>query len=166
MTVARPTQTMKHSINASVFIALIILNTWAIAQNVYKCGNSYSQTPCPGGQTINVDDTRTHAQKEQTDTAVQRDAQQAQTLENLRLTQEKATLKQRSDVAPSTGSAVVHKPAVEANGVVHKITPKRLRPKHNKPDAFVAQIPGTEPKVGVKKTARKKTVQPAASSPA
>lgn len=165
MSIAHCTQTFKQFTNATIFIVLLCLNTGATGQIVYKCGSSYSQTPCLGAQAIQVDDARTAAQKKQTDTAVHRDAQQAQSLEKLRLAQEKAARKQRSDVAPNTNAVTAHTSPVDANGVVHTMTPKRMGVKHHKPDAFVAEIPGSKPQAGVKKPVRKKPVQPAASSP-
>lgn len=58
------------------------------AQPVYRCGNSYSQVPCPGGSVIETSDSRDKTQKTQTDTAIQRDRQAADALEKSRLKQE------------------------------------------------------------------------------
>ncbi|MES3004383.1 MAG: hypothetical protein V4787_27075 [Pseudomonadota bacterium] len=60
----------------------------AAAQGVYRCGNSYSQQPCPGGKEVAVEDTRNAAQREQTDKAVQRDAKAAEVMEKARLKEE------------------------------------------------------------------------------
>ena len=40
---------------AIIFIAANTIMARAGAQETYKCGNSYSQTPCPGGQADCVD---------------------------------------------------------------------------------------------------------------
>ena len=69
------------------------------AQTTYKCGNSYSQQPCPGGTVVDTADPRTSAQKTQAEQATQRDAKLASELEKSRLQKEKT--------APATAS---HKP--------------------------------------------------------
>lgn len=168
MNVANHSQVAKHLTFAIFFIVTIALNNWATAQNVYKCGNSYSQTPCPGAQTINVDDARTAAQKKQTDTAVLRDTKAAQSLEKMRRAQEKAALTQPPLITPSTNKATTYANPVDRTGVIQKITPKRIKPKTYKPDVFVALVPGSEKEKGTKKSAKKtgkkKAAQKAASS--
>ena len=59
-----------------------------VAQPVYRCGESYSQQPCPGGKAIQADDPRTAAQRSQTLEAARRDAQTAETMEKARLKEE------------------------------------------------------------------------------
>jgi hypothetical protein len=44
-------------------IAYLAIGQAALAQPVYRCGNSYSQTPCAGAVTVQADDTRTDAQR-------------------------------------------------------------------------------------------------------
>jgi hypothetical protein len=58
------------------------------AQTVYRCANSYSQTPCAGALTIPVDDSRSPAQKAQTDAATIQTRQLAGQMERERLAQE------------------------------------------------------------------------------
>jgi len=77
---------------AIFIIAASALSTGARAQKVYKCGNAYSQTPCPGGDLIDPTDQRTSAQKNQTDLAIGRDARLADAMEKARLAQEKLDL--------------------------------------------------------------------------
>lgn len=76
------------ALNAIFLLAAIVFSNGAQAQNTYRCGNSYSQTPCPGGVAIDATDTRTQAQKAQTDQASKRDAQIADAMEKARLQQE------------------------------------------------------------------------------
>ena len=46
---------MRHAIAfAIVFVALTATGTRAQAQKVYKCGNTYSQTPCGEGKTLDT----------------------------------------------------------------------------------------------------------------
>lgn len=49
--------------------ALLALATMvpAHAQTVYRCGNAYSQSPCPGGKEVKVADPRTPAEKAKAD---------------------------------------------------------------------------------------------------
>ena len=59
------------------------------AQTTYKCGNSYSQQPCPGGTVVDTADPRTSAQKKQAEQAIQRESKLASELEKSRLQKEK-----------------------------------------------------------------------------
>lgn len=94
------------ALNAIFLLATILFSTGAKAQNTYRCGNSYSQTPCPGAIIVDAADTRTQAQKAQTDQASKRDAQIANTMEKARLQQE------AKDLAANTPAV---KPAAPAS---------------------------------------------------
>jgi len=72
-------------------VALSCLPLTAVqAQTVYRCGNAYSQTPCPGASLIAVDDSRSAEQKAQTDAAATQAARQADRMERERLARERA----------------------------------------------------------------------------
>ena len=58
------------------------------AQNVYKCGATYSQQPCPGGSSVAAGDNRSGEQKKQASAATQRDARLADEMEKDRLKRE------------------------------------------------------------------------------
>lgn len=58
------------------------------AQTIYRCGESYSQQPCPGGKEIQADDPRSAGQRSQTSEAARRDAQAADAMEKARLKEE------------------------------------------------------------------------------
>lgn len=73
---------------ATLFIAAYAVSTGALGQNVYRCGASYSQTPCPGAVTVETDDARSPQQKAQADRAIARDVAAANTLEKARLKEE------------------------------------------------------------------------------
>jgi hypothetical protein len=60
----------------------------AAAQNIYRCGNSYSQQPCPGGTLVPADDARSASQRSQTSLASERDAKAADVMEKVRLKEE------------------------------------------------------------------------------
>lgn len=68
----------KHPSIALLFVAILIVTTGAKGQNVYRCGNSYSQKPCTDGVVIDVQDTRTPAQKADSDALAKRRRRQRQ----------------------------------------------------------------------------------------
>lgn len=80
------------TLNAILFMACCALSTLATAQITYKCGDSYSQTPCPGAVVIDTADNRTAEQKLQADSATGRDARIAAAMQKTRLEQEKRDL--------------------------------------------------------------------------
>ncbi|MEO5672385.1 MAG: hypothetical protein ABIR26_16990 [Ramlibacter sp.] len=58
------------------------------AEAIYRCGNSYSQKPCPDGKMVNADDARSSSQRADTTQAAQRDAKAADVMEKARLKEE------------------------------------------------------------------------------
>ena len=75
----------KTCVLSLVLSAGSLLATPAPAQTIYRCGNSYSQTPCAGGSAIESGDSRDRTQKAQTDAAIRRDLKTAEALEKNRL---------------------------------------------------------------------------------
>jgi hypothetical protein len=148
---------VKRLVYATIFIVTNILSISTSAQNVYKCGESYSQFPCAGGDSVKVDDARDLTQKKQSDDATLRDAKQARTLEKERVVQERAATPR----APAVVKALKASPPDTKNGVIHQITPKRLKTKVKKSEVFVAEVPGSEKKPGGKKAQKKKKIPPA-----
>ncbi len=138
---------------AMVFISLCLTMPGLQAQTIYKCGNSYSQVPCPGASALNLNDAREPAQKLQTDDATRRDAKLAKELVQNRTTQEKLA----QTPPPAAIPAATPMATPSTNNVASVITPKRIQPKHKKPAAFVALVPGTEKPPVKKKTSRGKT---------
>ncbi len=148
-------------------IAGSALSTGATGQNVYKCGSSYSQTPCADGQVLKLDDTRTPAQQQQTEAAVRADQKLASQLEQQRLAQERqATANARQATkalgAPAAGPPTAPAAPVSKDPPLTKITPKKQRVKTQKPWHFIAEVPGSENQA----TAKKTTVKKAAKKPA
>lgn len=136
---------MRHPLlNAMVLVLLCVCSTGAVAQQVYKCGDSYSQTPCPDGVVIDATDARTKAQKAQTDLATERAARIAAAMEKARLQQEKAN---RAT------------PTVKAKAVASANKPRASQAKKKKEsEYFTAQTPGVK-----KKAAKKSTTKPDAN---
>ncbi len=126
---------MKHRLlSAMFFIATGAVFTSAQAQNIYRCGDSYSQSPCPGGMAIDANDSRTKVQKAQAEAATQRDRQTGDALEKERLKQEevaaRATQKTHVTSAPTTAPTTAPAP--------HKSSKK----KHKEPAYFTAKTAG------------------------
>lgn len=118
-------------LNAIFFIAIIATSTGVSAQNVYKCGDAYSQLPCPGGVTIDTADPRTSTQKTQADLATARDARSADAMESARLRQEKADLAANAPPRAAASAAKSSKP--QAKRAMKKM--KRLPASFTKPAA-------------------------------
>ncbi len=100
--------------DAIFLVGLSAVATMAAAQNVYKCGNTYSQTPCPGGTPMAVEDERTAAQKAQSQAVAKQDAKTAEAQQKARLAQEKADLAANRPQAPAS-KASASRPATGKN---------------------------------------------------
>ena len=122
------------------FRAACALSTVARGQNVYKCGNVYSQMPCPGSQVIYTTDTRTAAQKSQTDSFISRDVRLADAMEKARLKQEKSDLAANTPKIKPLNKPVSAKTPKKVNARSVKVKKKEL------PEYFVAQRPGDKKK--------------------
>lgn len=94
----------------TILIAACTLSTGATAQKVYRCGSSYSQTPCPDAVTIEVEDTRSKAQKSESDARVRHEAKAADAMEKKRLQDEAQSL-----VGDNAKTAVHGKTSTRAN---------------------------------------------------
>lgn len=135
-------------------IAINSLSTGATAQNIYKCGDTYSQQACPGAVVVNAADKRTREQKSQTDAATGRDARTANAMASARLQQEKI------DIAANTPSA---KPATAEPAPQRLFRPAQTRVKKKKGTEQTGGKPTANgnTKQALKKTsARKNEIQP------
>ena len=74
----------------------------AQAQVAYRCGNSYSQVPCPGGAPVDAADKRSKDQKAAAEAVAKRDTRLADSMEKTRLQQEEA---QRKAASKSTNTS-------------------------------------------------------------
>ncbi len=63
---------------------------------IYRCGNSYSAAPCPGGAALAVDDARTPDQRQQALAAKKQDVQLAGQLTAERRAREQAAVGQQA----------------------------------------------------------------------
>ncbi len=71
-------------------IAVMSLCTGLSAQTVYRCGSSYSQTPCPGGSALDASDSRTPEQRKAHEASVRKEKRSADDLEKIRQKEEAA----------------------------------------------------------------------------
>jgi len=139
---------------AIFLIAANSILTGAWAQNIYKCGNSYSQQPCTGGSMVDTADSRSSVQKQAADQASQRNAQAAAALEKARQQKDKADLQA---VAPAVKPAKPRAVAASQPKDSQSAQKTAKKPKLSGADEFKAQVPG-EPGTQDKKKAAKKTV--------
>ncbi|MET0335612.1 MAG: hypothetical protein ABW190_15170 [Rhizobacter sp.] len=72
----------------TVLMAALVCAAAAQAQTIYRCGASYSQTPCAQGRAIVVNDGPTAQQQQEALDVAARDRYLGDTLEQDRLTQE------------------------------------------------------------------------------
>lgn len=119
-----------RSLFACVLAASALCATEAWAQTVYKCANVYSQQPCPGAVTLNVDDSRTPAQKAQADAVSAQAAKAAAGMQKDRLAQEKLELAKRGNKPM--------RPAVATKPKVAKGSAKQAR--KPAPEYFTAAV--------------------------
>lgn len=77
--------------SSRVLCLLACVAGWSIpeaGQTVWRCGDTYSQKPCPGGKEVPAEDSRDAGQRAQTSSAARRDAKLADEMEKARLKEE------------------------------------------------------------------------------
>jgi hypothetical protein len=116
------------------------------AKNIYRCGNTYSQQPCADGKLVAASDSRSAAQKSQTDEAAKRDAKAAEAMEKARV---------KEEAKPVPVGMPADKPASAPKDTNKPERKSKKKSKSKKDDHFTAvapKKPGEEP---VKKKAKK-----------
>lgn len=85
---------MPHSYTIALFawLALSLQAPPLAAQTVYRCGNSYSESPCAGGKAVKVDDARTPEQQAKAKADHEEAKKSAKELERERLAEEDGQL--------------------------------------------------------------------------
>ena len=142
----------KTSVQTVFMLAGLVMSLGVQAQAIYRCGNTYSQIPCPGAEPKSLNDSRQLEQKKQSEAVVERDAKTAKTMEQTRIAEEKRLMaSQKSIVAVSPDKAAS---GTEKTPATTTLTPKRPQVKHKKPEGFVAEVPGSEKPVKQKKTTK------------
>lgn len=128
----------------STALLLLLCAHGAQAQDIYRCGGSYSNKPCPGGTVVPIDDARSAEQRAQTEAATRRDAKAAQLME-------KERLKREAEPAQATIPVGAGEPSATGDRTTSKA---KLR----KPELFTAvspRKPGDAPAKKKKKAAKK-----------
>lgn len=90
-----------------LYFTAIVACVWlsaasAQAQQVYRCGNSYSQTPCANAETLEVQDARSAQEKRQMDKQTAQASQLAEQMQRERQAQEKKDLAANRPVGKPT----------------------------------------------------------------
>jgi hypothetical protein len=125
---------MTHSITR--FIAAALLSsaaTGSMAETVYRCGNVYSQSPCASARTIEVDDARSAADRDEAHRIARSERQLGDSMERNRLAAEAA-------LRPATATSIG--PAAQRSIAVKPVAKRRLS-KARQVDGFVAVDPTT-----------------------
>jgi hypothetical protein len=135
---------MNKNLPAFIFAAACALGAMhpAAAQGVYRCGDSYSQKPCPGGTLVPADDARSDSQRKQTRDAAQRDGKAADAMEKARLKEEAKPVQAYLPPPPSEPAAEEKKPGAA------------VKPK--KPQYFTAAAPRKPGEAAAKKKSKAK----------
>ena len=135
--------------NSSIAALCLAACSWfapAAAQEIYRCGDSYSQQRCAGGTLVQAEDGRSAGQSAQTRLAAQRDAKAADAMEKARLKEE-----------AKPAQAYIPPPKVQDATPQDSATPVSAKAK--KPAYFTATAPKKpgEQAAKKKKKAKKKT---------
>lgn len=141
----------------AIFVASACLTGVAPAQTIYRCGTTYSDTPCAQAVAVPTADPRTPAQKAQTDEATTRSANLAGQLEKARRADEAAAQERTQAQALSASPTAKAAPKPQAGELPEKV-PKGVKPKKatgaaaekvskpklstpKKPDGFTIKVP-------------------------
>lgn len=112
---------------------------------VYRCGSSYSQTPCPGGTQLEAGDPRTAAQRAEARRIAAAERNAARKAEQERLSAEKKQRKEPviASLGPSSSASA---PAKESGKVAGKAKRKAKTEGRSKDEPFTAVAPGSQKK--------------------
>lgn len=139
----------KAAILATVLIAVCALSTGAWGQNVYRCGNTYSQIPCNGAVGMEVHDARTSQQKAQANKIIARDVVSANAQEMARLKEEALTQEPRPSASKSSKTKTSKsrtKPKSDAQTADTKVPTASDKAKKKKDAEFFTAKVVAEPK--------------------
>ncbi len=155
MTALHTSKARALALNAIFLIAAYALSAGVsglFAQQMYRCGNSYSQSPCPGGSVVEGAAPSSPEQKRQADAATQRDAQAADRMEQERLRAEAQA--NRANAAAARAAVPSAAPASAPRHNAGKHAGQHSKKKGKAAPEFFTATPAGE---GKKKPASKKT---------
>jgi len=125
---------------ASGLLLLVLAATAHSADSpIYRCGQTYQQHPCEGGQAVKASDERTNDQRRGAEAAASAERRQANELTAERRDRERQTPMQGQ---PMVTGAKPAEPAASAPALVkttHK--PKRKRPIHPDEPKYSSPVP-------------------------
>ena len=127
---------------AIFLIAGVALASQLQAQTIYRCGNTYSQAPCPGAVPMDLSDARLPEQKKQTDAAAINDARLANIMEQERLAEEQRLLAGNQPLPQSAASVPAKAQTKSSNKKA-----KRSKSKAKKAGTGDAAIKATENRI-------------------
>ena len=138
---------MQYRLSLTTLAILVCLlpGVTAFGQTIYRCGDSYSQTPCPGATSLEVDDSRSPVQKAQADAATAAASRTAVAMERERLARERTPEASKTRNAAVSGST--HDADTPARKVANKTKPAPLY--------FTAGVPAEKNKDKAKKPSAK-----------
>ena len=144
----------KLTIIATVFIATCALSTRASAQEVYRCGNAYSQKPCPEAVVVDVQDSRTAAQKAEADAKTRQETAQVKVLDKAHQKEEAQRRADNAKLAAAQARKAAAQPPIAAasapnvkSATASKSKGKKKTAKTKKePEFFVANAAADKPK--------------------
>ena len=138
----------------TILAALLLTAAGAQAEQVWRCGSTYSQQPCAGGTPVQVEDARSAAQSQQAGKQAQRDAKAADAMEKSRLALEAKA--PQASVIPLPERATPDAPSTPEVTRAEKPKASHAKKKVARSEYFTAVAPG---KPGDKKTAKKKSAK-------
>ena len=135
----------------ATLIAALLLATCAASAQVWRCGNEYSNKPCPGGRSVDTEDTRTPEQARQSASKAQYETRVGNQMEKERIAKEKGVA---GPTAIVTGQKEAAAPAPREAASGPKSAGRKKGGK-KQPEHFTATAP-KDPKAPAKKKAAKK----------
>jgi hypothetical protein len=84
----------------------------AAAAPIYRCGSTYSQTPCPGGSVVEATDTRSAAQRAEARRIADNERKKAEEMERERKQKEKEQADAKRAATPAPAAAPASGPEV------------------------------------------------------
>lgn len=121
-----------------IAILLLPLAATAQAQTVYRCGDSYSQQPCPGGNAVRTDDHRTSEQQKAAQEGARHERRVADTLEKQRVKEEAAAARTAQQIEKADKAAADKRAAQKAAEEKEKNKSARGG-RHREPRYFTAR---------------------------
>jgi hypothetical protein len=122
-----------HPVLVAFAASFFLITTGLCQAQTYRCGNSYSSTPCADGTSIDSSDPRTPAQQKAAIASTQRQQAQASALEKDRLKKEAAAQKEAKQAQQPTSN-------VSKAPVRNEALPKQHhKPLRKPPEYFTAK---------------------------